>query len=58
MNAEDCNIRAHQCAANAAIAPTEAMAVEFLKLAARWRAMALREKFLGPFDEPGGSAAT
>lgn len=51
MNAEECNIRARQCAANADAAPTPALALEFLQLAARWRAMAARETFMGPLGE-------
>ena len=52
MNAEDCNRRASACAANAAIAPVEALTLEYLKLAAQWRAMALRENFLGQLSAP------
>jgi hypothetical protein len=47
MTADDCNRRAQECGANAAIAPQESIAVEFLKLAAQWRAMAARENALG-----------
>ena len=47
MTAEDCNRRANECAANAAIAPVESIAIEFLTLAAQWRAMAVRENALG-----------
>jgi hypothetical protein len=47
MNAEDCHKRARECAANAAIAPVESVALEFLRLAAQWRAMAVRENALG-----------
>ena len=51
MNALECNRRASQCAANAASAPVEWMATEFLKLAAQWRAMGLRENFVGQVGE-------
>jgi hypothetical protein len=47
MNAEECNRRASACAANAAIAPVEWVALEFLRLAAQWRMMAVRENFVG-----------
>jgi hypothetical protein len=47
MNTIECNKRAADCAASAASAPAESLAVEFLKLAAQWRAMAAREHFLG-----------
>jgi hypothetical protein len=47
MNADDCNKRACRCAENAAISPLESVALEYLKLAAQWRAMAVRENFLG-----------
>lgn len=52
MNAEDCNRRAAACAANAALASTEVVSLEFLRLAAHWRAMAVREIFLGVLDDP------
>jgi hypothetical protein len=46
MTADECNRRARECAANAAIAPIESLALEFLRLAAQWRAMAVRENFV------------
>ena len=52
MTADDCNRRAGECAANAAISPLESIAVEFLTLAAQWRAMAVRENALGHLREP------
>jgi hypothetical protein len=52
MNAEQCHQRASECAANAAIAPAEAMAGEFLQLAAQWRALAVRDNFLGRLGDP------
>ena len=52
MNAEECQQRARQCAANAAIAPVESVALEFLRLAAQWRSMALREHALGDIGDP------
>ena len=51
MTADDCNRRACQCAANAAISPLESIAIEFLTLAAQWRAMAVRENSLGNLRE-------
>jgi hypothetical protein len=51
MNADECNRRASECAANAAISPVESVTVEFLRLAAQWRAMALRENFLGQLGD-------
>ena len=51
MNAQECNRRANECAANAAEARVEWMAAEFLKLAAQWRAMGLRENFLGQLGD-------
>jgi hypothetical protein len=51
MNASECNSRALECAANAAMAPGETLAREFLKLAAQWRAMAIRESYLGHVGE-------
>ena len=47
MNAAECNRRARECAENAAISPLEPVALEFLKLAAQWRSMAVRDNFLG-----------
>ncbi len=52
MNANECNRRASECAAFAAVAPIEAIALEFLKLSAQWRAMAVRENFLGQLGIP------
>ena len=51
MNAQECNARASECAANAALATVESVALEFLKLAAQWRAMAVRDIFLGNLGE-------
>lgn len=50
MNAKDCDARASQCAAKATIAPTEAIAAEFLKLAAQWRSMSAGAVLLKPLD--------
>jgi len=52
MTADECNRRAADCAATAAAATDEAVSLEFLKLAAQWRAMAVRDIFLGALDEP------
>jgi hypothetical protein len=51
MNAEACYARAAECAANAALASVESVALEFLKLAAQWRAMAVRDIYLGLVEE-------
>ncbi len=53
MTADDCNRRAQECGANAALAPHESIAVEFLMLAAQWRAMAVRENALGNLRDLG-----
>ena len=50
MNVKECDARAAACVARAAIAPTEALAGEFLKLAAQWRAISVRAIQLEPFD--------
>ena len=47
MTADQCHDRARRCAAYADMAAAEDLALEFLELAARWRAMAVRENFLG-----------
>jgi hypothetical protein len=52
MNADQCHQRASACVANAAVAPAEAMAGEFLQLAAQWRALAVRDNFLGQLGDP------
>jgi hypothetical protein len=52
INARECHLRAAECAARAATAPAESMSLEFLNLAARWRAMAMRENFLGQMGTP------
>ena len=51
MDAAECNRRASECAAKAAIAPVESVALEFLRLAAQWRAMGASEAFLGQLGE-------
>jgi hypothetical protein len=51
MNAQECHSRASECADNAALARVEWIALEFLMLAAQWRAMATRENFLGQVGE-------
>jgi hypothetical protein len=51
MTAEECHQRASTCAANAALAVSEPMALEFIRLAAQWRAMASRAIYLGPVDD-------
>jgi hypothetical protein len=51
MNAVECNRRAGECASTAAIA-SEDVAAEFLKLAAQWRLLAVRDNFLGDLAVP------
>jgi hypothetical protein len=51
MNAEECNKRAAICAENAAAASDGLVSIEFLRTAAQWRAMAVREIFLGFVDD-------
>jgi hypothetical protein len=51
MNAKECHARAAECAANAAIAANQSDSTEFLKLAAQWRAMAVRENVLGHVED-------
>jgi hypothetical protein len=51
MNAEACNRRAGECASKAAIASDD-VASEFLKLAAQWRLLAVRDNFLGRLATP------
>jgi len=50
MTADECHRRAAACAANAEQAVSEPIALEFLRLAAQWRAMAARTIFLGPME--------
>ncbi len=50
MTSEQCHHRANQCAANAGASVDQAIAMEFLKLAAQWRAMAARTIFLGSVE--------
>ncbi len=52
MNAKECNQRASDCAANAAIALDESVSLEFLRMAAQWRAMAVRQIFIGYIPDP------
>jgi hypothetical protein len=54
MTAEECHKRASACAANAAVAASEPVALEFLKMAAQWRAMATRTILLGPLKAADG----
>lgn len=52
MTAEECHQHAADCAANADLCLDHSIAMEFMRLAAHWRAMALREIFLGHVREP------
>jgi len=55
MNAEECNLHASRCAENAALCPDASVALEFVRLAAQWRTMALRRIFIGAIDDPVGA---
>jgi hypothetical protein len=57
MDADQCQIRAAACAANALVAVDNEVSLEFLKLAAQWRAMAVRTIVLGSADPLGGGSA-
>ncbi len=57
MTAEECHARANLCAANAAVAVNEPVALEFLRMAAQWRAMATRSIFLDSGNAADGPAA-
>jgi hypothetical protein len=57
MTAAECQVRASECAANAKLAVSEPVAMEFLRLAAQWRAMAVRTIFLGSVETVSGPAA-
>ena len=50
MTTDECNVRASACATMAGLATCEQMSHEYLRLAAHWRAMAVREICLGPVD--------
>jgi hypothetical protein len=52
MTADECNARALKCAANAAEADNPALSMEFMTMAAQWRAMAVRDIFLGQIAVP------
>lgn len=52
MTSQECRQRAADCVANAAMSNDSLVASEFLRLAAHWRAMAVREIFLGHVAEP------
>ncbi len=57
VTAAECHERAGVCAANAGLAVSPPVALEFLKMAAQWRAMAERPIFLGSVAVVGGPAA-
>ena len=46
MTAEECHERASRCVAQAGLAVSEPVRLEFLKLAGQWRAIAVRSIFL------------
>ena len=56
MTAEECHERANACAENARLAASEPVALEFLKMAALWRAIAARTIFLGSVEADDGAA--
>jgi hypothetical protein len=56
MDADQCQVRAAACAANALIAVDDEVSLEFLKLAAQWRAMAVRTIVLESADESSAGA--
>jgi hypothetical protein len=58
MTAEECNDRACECASNAALATNVSVSLEFLKTAAQWRAMAVRDIFLGHLGAPIDALST
>jgi hypothetical protein len=51
MTTDECHQKALTCAAQAALAQSEAVALEFMLLAAQWRAMAVRLIYLGPAQD-------
>jgi hypothetical protein len=55
MDADQCQVRAAECAANALVAVDEQVSREFLKLAAQWRAMAVRTIVLGSAEDLSAS---
>ena len=57
LTAEECHARAGVCATNAGLAASEAVAREFLRMAAQWRAMAERSIFLGSIEAADGPPA-
>jgi hypothetical protein len=57
MTMDECHQRADACAANARIAASEPVALEFLRMAAQWRAIAVRSIFLGPMEALADGAA-
>lgn len=53
MTAAECNRRAVECSANAALSAEERVSFEFLGLSAQWKALAVREIYLGLIDVAG-----
>jgi len=56
MNAAECHKRAAECSANAALSGDERLSLEFLGLSAQWRALAVREIYLGLVDAAGSTS--
>jgi hypothetical protein len=50
MTAAECNRRAVACSSNAALSDDARVSLEFLGLSAQWRALAVREIYLGIVD--------
>ncbi|MGA0603289.1 hypothetical protein ACO2Q3_21455 [Caulobacter sp. KR2-114] len=55
MTSEECHLRATACAVSAGLACDVMVASEFMALAALWRAMAVRDGFLGSLTEPAAA---
>jgi len=51
MDVDQCHARAAECAANALAATDDAVSQEFLRLAAQWRALAVRTIVLASAGE-------
>jgi len=58
MDADQCYLRASACVANARLAADHTVSTEFLKLAAQWRAMAVRTIMLNRADGPSTASST
>lgn len=52
MTAQECHDRASACVTSADLAKNESVSMEFMRLAAYWRALATRVINLGSKDKP------